>query len=214
MFQPAIATANCLNNGDDQALGREVVGGSLLVNLGAVPTWLSGNTYNAFSIVKPAVDDGFQYLFSTLKQGETTRATAMPFDGLGGAVEAYYDDTQEFQSGMWVPIEMPVKVSHYIGAPQSRLFVPTELGFVCFNHGGGASPSVSIGTDTNPTLLVNNQALSQITGSNSIHRFPIGTGGQMLDGVIRFSLSSAAATGAFIGRFYWKGFFIAPKWWS
>ena len=203
------------SSGDiDPALGREVVGASVLVNLGAVPTWVSGNDYSALSIVKPSVADGFQYLFSTLKQGETTRATAMPFDGLGGAVEAFYDDTQEYQSGMWVPIEMPVKVSQYVGSPQSRLFVPTELGFVCFNHGGGASPSVSIGTDTNPTLLVNNQPLSQITGPNTIHRFPISGGGQMLDGVIRFALSSAEATGAFVGRFYWKGFFVSPKWWA
>lgn len=195
----------------DARFSREVIGGTQIVNLGVPQVWSAAQGYNAFSVVQPAVPDGYQYTFEATTRHGLTRATTSPFDGTGGLVDALGD--MGYLEGVWRATESPVSIYQGMGNAQTRLFVVTEVGFLCFaNTGGGAAPSVSIGSDVEPTRFANNLPLSQIADYGGVHRFPIAVGGAAVENIV-FALK-AATTGDFIGRFYWKGFFFEPKWWA
>lgn len=187
----------------DANLSREVVGGTLPLNLGTAPTWTSGVNYTHGAVVAPPTPDGWQYCFEPAVLGGASQTTTTPeFSSLdpcaalmGGTVV-----------GSWFPIN-PSALEQVISAILgSKGLVVTEVGFICMGHGGGSAPVVSIGADSAPTRFASSVALSQITAAGHIHRIPISSGGAMCGSKLTFALVTPSS-GNFHGRFYWKGFF-------
>ena len=203
-----LARSNLGGSSDDADgnLSREVVGGTLHLNLGTVATWTSGTEYDKHAVVVPPVPDSYQYCFEPSAQGVTSNTTTTPsFSssdpcpalGMGGAAEV----------GKWVPIN-PAELNQVMyPVPGNRVLVVTEVGFVCASHGGGSAPVVSIGADLSPTRFASGVALSQITAAGHVHRIPVSVGGAMCEEKLTFSLVTPSS-GDFRGRFYWKGFFL------
>lgn len=191
----------------DTLFAPEVVGGSFAMDLGVAATWGSTTPYYGLAVVQPATPDGFQY-FLDLRLGESRSQTNVTpaFDGTTSPTVAHDGNTPGNKDvGFWVPTALPIDVSASFDG-NSKLVV-TEVGFMAREVTAGDTPSVSIGTSGNPTKFVNNQALSQITGSNQVHRFPITAGGEMVSS-LRYVVNTAATGGVFRGRFYWRGFFL------
>lgn len=184
--------------GTDRNLGFESVGGSVPVDLGVPTTWSATDFYRG-SVVRPTTPDGYQYWLEIedLDVDSSLDATEPVFDGPGGGVAS--------ASGWWFPTEEPVDV----GTDTFSGLVVTEVGFIAHVATASANPAVSIGTGANATRFANNVTLSQISGNGQIHRIPISAGGALLSGEqLRFKVETAATGGRFLGRFYWRGFFI------
>lgn len=189
----------------DINLSHEVVGGSLPVDLGdAVPDWVSEASYPNGSIVAPTTPTGFHYVFQAADGWQSAQSTAEPaFDNTGSSIDAL--DSSANVVGLWVPI--PTPLAFVMSFPSSRGLVVTEVGFICLDHDATTDPVVRIGTSALPTLFANDVTLTQIAGPSQVHRVPISAGGPMVTDGLRFSVQTAA-TGRFIGRFYWRGFFV------
>lgn len=188
----------------DGNVSREVVGGTLHLNLGTVATWTSGVNYGPHSVVVPPTPDSRQYCYEpsapSAASNTTTTPSFTPDDScpaLQGADEV----------GKWVSIN-PAALEQGISAvPGNKVLVVTEVGFVCTSHGGGSAPVVSIGADSSPTRFASGVALSQITAAGHVHRIPVSVGGAACEYKLTFSLVTPSS-GDFRGRFYWKGFFL------
>lgn len=188
----------------DGNVSREVVGGTLHLNLGTVATWTSGIYYPGHAVVVPPVPDSRQYCFEPSASAAASQTTTTPSftpddscPALQGADEV----------GKWVSIN-PAALEQGISAvPGNKVLVVTEVGFVCTSHGGGSAPVVSIGADSSPTRFASGVALSQITAAGHIHRIPVSAGGAACEYKLTFSLVTPSS-GDFLGRFYWKGFFL------
>ena len=187
----------------DQSMGREVVGASPIVDLGdSVPTWTSGGSYGALSVVAPPTPDGYNYVFQPANGWESSLTTTTPsFSGDDQSCDAL-DGANVV--GLWVPIPDPLVMN--LVFPSEYKLVVSEVGFICYEHNATTNPSISVGTNLAPTSLASSVALSQITDTETIHRIPVTTGGPML-GRLRFTLVAEAA-GNLVGRFYWRGFFV------
>lgn len=186
----------------DRNMTRESVGGTMLVDLGDdVPTWTSGDTYSAYSIVKPPTPDGFMYLFEAADGSSDSQTTTTPaFTGNEFTCDALNGATVV---GQWVPIPDPLDFELILG---SQNLVVTEVGFICTSSTATTTPVVSIGTDASPTRFASSVSLSQIAGAGDVHRIPVSTGGATADR-LAFTLVTPAE-GRFVGRFYWRGFFV------
>ena len=188
----------------DGNVSREVVGGTLHLNLGTVATWTSGVNYGPHSVVVPPTPDSRQYCYEpsapSAASNTTTTPSFTPDDScpaLQGADEV----------GKWVSIN-PAALEQGISAvPGNKVLVVTEVGFVCTSHGGGSAPVVSIGADSSPTRFASSVSLSQITAAGHVHRIPVTNGGATCEYKLTFSLVTPSGAD-FRGRFYWKGFFI------
>lgn len=188
----------------DGNVSREVVGGTLHLNLGATATWASGVNYGPHSVVVPPTPDSRQYCYEPSALGDASNTTTTPSfmpdescPALQGADEV----------GKWVSIN-PAALEQGISAvPGGTVLVVTEVGFVCTSHGGGSAPVVSIGADSSPTRFASGVALSQITADRHVHRIPVSVGGAACEYKLTFSLVTPSS-GDFRGRFYWKGFFL------
>lgn len=188
----------------DGNVSREVVGGTLHLNLGATATWASGVNYGPHSVVVPPTPDSRQYCYEPSALGAASNTTTTPSftpddscPALQGAVEV----------GKWVSIN-PAALEQVISAvPGGNVLVVTEVGFVCTSHGGGSAPVVSIGADSSPTRFASGVALSQITAARHVHRIPVSAGAAACEYNLTFSLVTPSS-GGFRGRFYWKGFFL------
>ncbi len=184
--------------GIDLNLSYESVGGSIPVDLGSAATWAAGDYFRG-SVVVPTVPDGYQYWLdiTSVDDALSNDATEPAFDGPGGGAAS--------ASGWWFPTALPVDFTteNFIG------LVVTEVGFIAHVVTASGTPSVSIGTESNATRFANNVALSQITAGGMIHRIPLSGGGALLNSEpLRFSVDTAATGGRFLGRFYWRGFFV------
>lgn len=197
--------------------GMESIFASAYCELGTPATWAANTQYLDGDTVRPTVSDGIQY---TLWNGIYAYAEP-PNTVLSGGTEPEWPGTaggdaavtagEELNSEgdrahWWVALDPLAGLKEIF--PEGMVFYPTEVGFICFNHGGvTAAPLVSIGTAAEPGLLVDNQPLSGITGPAQRHAF---TG--LKHGItdIQFQLiTPAAGAGArFHGRFYAKGMFI------
>lgn len=189
----------------DANMSHEAVGGSLTVDLGDdVPEWVSEASYPDRSIVAPTTPTGFHYVFQAAASGLSAQSIAEPaFDNTGYSIDAV--DSSADVVGLWVPI--PTPLDFVMTFPSSRGLVVTEVGFFCLDHDATTDPVVKIGTSGAPTRFANDVALTQITGPGYVHRIPITAGGLMVTGGLRFGVTTPA-TGRFIGRFYWRGFFV------
>lgn len=188
----------------DGNVSREVVGGTLHLNLGTVATWTSGANYGGHSVVVPPVPDSRQYCYEPSAPSAASNTTTTPSFTPDGSCPALQGADEV---GKWVSIN-PAALEHGISAvPGNKVLVVTEVGFVCTSHGGGSAPVVSIGADSSPTRFASGVALSQITAARHVHRIPVSFGGAACEYKLTFSLVTPSS-GDFRGRFYWKGFFL------
>lgn len=201
-------------DGSQGNAGMESLFASAYCELGTPAVWAANTQYVDGATVRPTVPDGIQY---TLWNGAYAFATP-PSVVLSGATEpAWPGTTANYASvdadgnnvNYWVAKDPSAGLNETF--PAGMVFYPTEVGFICFSHTNvTAAPFVSIGTAADPTLLVNNQQLSGITGAAQRHAFT-----SLKHGItdIKFRLETAA-TGVearFHGRFYAKGIFIQAQ---
>ena len=192
--------------------GMEAVFASQFVELGTPASWTANTEYPEGATVRPTTPNGFQYY---LWHGAYDPAAALNVHN-SGPTEPIWPASVEgavgvgSTAGSWLALNPLLGVNEVI--PEYMVFYPTEVGFICFNHSGvTAAPFVSIGTPADPTLFVNNQQLSGITGAQQRHVFTGQRHG--LQGGIRYTLVTAAtgAAARFHGRFYAKGIFIQTQ---
>ena len=194
--------------------GMESLFASHYLELGTPATWAANYDYADGAVVRPSTPNGYQYRLwlgrwdSTLAVNTSNSGASEPSWPTG--VESSVDvNAADYLDGAWIAADLSVGADETI--PAGMVFYPTEIGFICFNHSGvSAAPFVSIGTAAEPTLLVNNLQLSNITGPQQRHAF---TG--LKHGItdIRYTLVTPA-TGVdarFHGRFYAKGIFIQAQ---
>lgn len=192
------------SNDADGNLSREVVGGTLHLNLGTAATWAPGEYYDGHAVVVPPVPDSRQYCYEPSVPGATSNTTTTPSFLPDNSCPAL-DGADEV--GKWVSINPAMLDQAIYDVPGNRVLVVTEVGFVCASYGGGSAPVVSIGADSSPTRFASGVALSQITAAGHVHRIPVSVGGAACEDALAFSLVTPSS-GDFRGRFYWKGFFI------
>lgn len=192
------------SNFADANLSREIVGGTLTLNLGTAATWTSGANYEQHSVVVPPTPDSRQYCYEPFADAAYSNTTTTPSftpddscSALNGADEV----------GSWVSINPAALEQGISSVPGNKALVVTEVGFLCSAYGSGSAPVVSIGADSSPTRFASSVSLSQITDAGHVHRIPVTNGGATCEYKLTFSLVTPSSAD-FRGRFYWKGFFI------
>ena len=188
----------------DGNVSREVVGGTLHLNLGATATWASGVNYGPHSVVVSPTPDSRQYCYEPNALSATSNTTTTPSFLPNNSCPAL-DGADEV--GKWVSINPAALEQRFSAVPGDKVLVVTEVGFVCASYGGGSAPVVSIGADSSPTRFASGVALSQIAAAGHVHRIPVSVGGATCKFRLAFSLVTPSS-GDFRGRFYWKGFFL------
>lgn len=185
-----------------------VCGASVFVDLGVPRVW-SGSNYQHGDVVQPPVANGYQYWAST--NASFMYNTEADFSNAGEVVPFITYGGQ--QRGAWMPMATPLDFSARLGI--GAAFVVDEVGFIVLSTNASTVPTVSIGSalDSNSrdkTRFANAVALSQIdpsVGGGQVHRIPVTAGGSLVD-ELTFRLDAAATGGSFVGRFYWRGFFV------
>lgn len=178
----------------DLNLSYPSVGGSIPVDLGVVPAW-DAVGYSRGAVVVPTTPNGHQYWLEIASiDDETSSETTEP---------AWTTSEAPAVAGTWRATPMPIDIDRDF----VHDIVVTEVGFIAHVATATTPPSVSIGTAADRTRWANSVALSQISGNGQIHRIPITAGGALARD-IRFSVDTAATGGRFLGRFYWRGFFV------
>lgn len=190
----------------DANLSREVVGAHAPVNLGSVSTWTSGASYSPFSIVAPPTLDGYQYHFDPIAPSSVSQTTTVPAFNSTPGMEAPAIDALDEVVGSWMPTNVSA-MNQIAPFPGVCRLVVTEIGFVCTVHGGGSAPVVSFGADANATLFASSLSLSQISAAGHVHRIPVTAGGATVAEKLTMNLVTPSSAN-FVGRWYWKGFFI------
>lgn len=197
---------------DADQVTQQVMGRTLQVSLGQVPSWSAGY-YKDGAVVRPTVANGYQYVFDYWdgqypnqmfsQEPDFARAGGHPLNIAGG--DGYPEDVVR---GSWIPSPDPLDVAFRVtgGSADGIYFMPTEVGFVCTKFEGATPPSVSIGTPADPTCFVNDQGMSQIAGARQCQRWPVAAGGALVQS-LQFKLETAA-TGVFEGFFFWRGAFM------
>lgn len=182
------------------------VGGTFPVDLGVPPAWAPSTYYPRGAVIVPTTPDGNQYWAELDRVDESSLWTAgtepswVP-DPVTNGVEDGFDPN--INRGRWRATAMPINFGQSLFYP----LVVTEVGFIAHKVTATTTPSISIGTAADPTKFAANVALSQITGDGCVHRIPITTGGVMTRD-LHYKVDTAATGGQFLGRFYWRGFFV------
>ncbi|WP_043007328.1 hypothetical protein [Comamonas testosteroni] len=201
------------SNDQDLGLGHEATGASVHVDIGVPPQWSSATSYGQGRVVVPTTPNGYQYwldlnLESVGSGFNTESEPAFTADGYATALYVGEPSWENFV-GNWVPIPMPVRALSYFRFP----LLVTEVGFIGRVNGTlTQTPTVSIGTESNPTLLANGVALDQLApeGELSAHRILIPGGGQLLSEML-FTVNQAGVGASVKGRFYWRGIFYSEE---
>lgn len=198
-----------------------VVISSPWADLGQGVAWQSSTSYNDGDVVYPITPNGFQYALHV----RVTR----DFDTSTGTFVQNYSLTSESTEPSWATTNYDVADANDAGEgqwqafdwetdgiaieiPDGMIFYPDEVGFICYNYDSVSDePYVSIGTHADPTLLINDQQLTDITDDNERHRFTGLTKG--ITGDINFKLETKAtgASSRFHGRFYARGILIQKQ---
>lgn len=183
----------------DFNLAYPSIGGTFAVDLGVPPVWQALTLYPRGSVVSPTVSNGKQYWAETEEIAGTMQSGPKEPDWLVGAPEEGVAATK----GVWRPTPVPISFTQAMPYP----LVVTEVGFIAHKATAATLPSISIGTPASPTRFASNIELTQITGAGCIHRIPITSGGAMVS-AMQYTVDTAATGGQFLGRFYWRGFFV------
>lgn len=197
----------------DLALGHEATGVCAHVDIGVPAVWTPDMYYRQGSVVVPTTPNGYQYWLDVDTQtghSETSTSAEPAFLSDGYCVPIYVGDVpNEMFIGNWVPIPMPVECQ--VGFAY-RLMV-TEVGFIGRVDGTPTQwPTLSVGTTSNPTLLVNAVTLDQLVPASGLcaHRIPVAAGGILLEELL-FSVPQMAVGASIKGRFYWRGIFYSDR---
>lgn len=190
----------------DTNMSSPSVGGTFHVDLGVPPVWAPSTYYSRGMVVVPTTPNGKQYWaeLDRVDEGSLWTGSTEPSwvpDPVTNGVEDGFD--QNINRGRWRPTAMPIDFGQSLFHP----LVITEVGFIAHKVTATTTPSISIGTAANPTKFAANVALDQITGDGCVHRIPITAGG-VLTRDLRYKVDTAATGGQFLGRFYWRGFFV------
>ena len=188
----------------DGNVSREVVGGTLTLNLGSTGTWASGVAYVGHAVVVPPVPDSRQYCYEPSTPGAVSNTTTTPSFTPDDSCPALQGANEV---GKWVSVNPAALEQDILSVPGHTSLVVTEVGFLCSAYGSGSAPVVSIGADSSPTRFASSVSLSQITAAGHVHRIPITNGGATCEDKLTFSLVTPSSAD-FRGRFYWKGFFV------
>lgn len=191
--------------------GQETAFASHFVDLGTPQTWAAATEYVEGTVVRPTTPNGYQYrlearffdpgVTNALTTGATEPAWPTAVD------DAVFADVSE--TYRWTAADLTAGADEIV--PPGMVFYPSEVGFICFNHSGvSAAPYVSIGTAASPTLLVNNQQLSDITAASMRHAFT-GLKHGITDLRCKLITPATGATARFHGRFYAKGLFVQTQ---
>lgn len=185
------------------------------VDLGNGVPWSAGSTYTDGAVVVPIVPNGLQY---HLYHGEynpdaqpntITTGNAEPVWPLGDG-----DSVEDTGSGVyaeWICVDVSAN-GFSMDIPSNFVFYPAEIGFICFNYANvTAPPSISVGTTEDPTLFVNNQPLSNITGAHQRQGFTGFKHGVSTAMKFKASTPAAGVNSQFHGRFYIKGTFVQKQ---
>lgn len=201
------------SNDQDLGLAHEATGASVHVDLGVPPNWSPSTGYRQGRVIAPTTPNGYQYwLDLCLDNGITSYNTASePAFTADGYTTALYDGEPSWESfiGNWVPTPMPVRTQSYFRYP----LLVTEVGFIGRVIGTLTQiPTVSIGTESNPTQLANAVALDQLTleGQLSAHRILVPGGGQLVEQLL-FTVNQSGVGASVKGRFYWRGIFYSEE---
>lgn len=192
--------------------GMESVFASQFAELGVPATWAANTNYTDGATVQPTTPNGWQYY---LWHGDYDVSVAANAHNSGPTEPAWPASADASvgvgtSTGAWLSLKPSLGIKEVI--PDDMVFYPTEVGFICFNHSGvTAAPFVSIGTAANPTLLVNNQQLSDITAAQMRHAFAGLKHGMTGDILFTLITSATGAAARFHGRFYAKGIFIQTQ---
>lgn len=189
-----ITTEPATSNRKDTNFSYPSTGGTAPVDLGVPSPWELG-AGQRWNVVVPTVANGYQYWADpeSLMSEELAETAEPAFTSDGENV--WLDD------GAWIATPMPVLVN-----PSFRYdLMVDEVGFIKFSGSPVSMPTVSIGTQADPTMFANAVALNQLT-DGQVHRIPINSNKLIRD--LRFSVVDAATGGPLIGRFYWRGQFI------
>lgn len=188
----------------DPNLSREIIGATVDVHLGPVSAWAADTTYYAYATVEPPTPNGLQYYFHPESRlGATSNTTTPP--AFGADVVPALDGSTEV--GYWLPVDRTNLRQKLPSYAYGWFFVPTEFGFSGSSYGSGSVPTVSVGTETDPTRFASGVPLSQINGYACIHRIPVDVQGSVNFQSLVFRCDTPSSE-EFSGRFYWKGFFI------
>lgn len=190
----------------DYNLSFPSVGGTPSVDLGAPTAWEQITPYRRGSVVVPTTPNGHQYwaepaeITQDMLSGSTEPVWSTSMAGGPGSGTP---DGSGDKRGVWRAMAMPIEFEQLMPGG----LVVTEVGFVAHKVTASTVPHVSIGTAADPDRFASNVQLSQITGDGCIHRIPITAGG-MLATELHYKVDTAATGGQFLGRFYWRGFFV------
>ncbi|MDR0215901.1 MAG: hypothetical protein LBJ15_18160 [Comamonas sp.] len=178
-------------------MAYESMGGTAFVDLGVPEVWRPFTNYRDGSVVVPTAPNGKQYW--CLANDAAARMTSGELEPVWGETTP---DGSGFSPGHWFEMAMPVDFE----VEFDHLLMVTEVGFICNRRDAATPPIVSIGTPNEPTKYVDQSSLASNEGPY-VHRFPVGAGGDLVQS-IRFRLDSASEGGSFLGRFFYRGFFI------
>jgi hypothetical protein len=196
--RPVLQLAGPSGSGLDLEFSRVHVGGTIPVNLGNVAAWADGD-YRRGSVVAPSTPDGYQYWLEIedINADYLTISGEPAFSGDGNPVSVT-------GGTFWAtPTPAVFTTNNMLG------LVVTEVGFICQRYEASTPPTVSIGTDSAPTRYANAVSLASISGHDTVHRIPISAGGAIVNyEALRFEVTTPAAGGRCLGRFYWHGFFV------
>lgn len=184
---------------------------TVFCDLGNVPSWAGSTAYEEGDVVRPTTPNGYQYFMYGVNYAPggsnvwTSSASEPTFPA------SMYGDVIDMTATpgaiVWVAIDPSTGI--VLNFPARSVFVPEEILFVCHNHANvSAAPFVSIGTEASPTLLVNNEQATQITGAMQVHRFTLAN--KVLTGGIQFKVETKATgtNSQFHGRFLVRGTFM------
>lgn len=201
-LENSVVGASYLPSVQDYNLSSSSVGGTFPVDLGVPATWAGETNYGRGTVVVPTTPGGKQYWAEIDAIGDSTLLT--------GATEPNWTTTDPVTGGVedgdygrWRATDMPIDFEQALGFG----LVVTEVGFIAHKVTATTLPSVSIGTAADPDRFASAVQLTQITGNGCVHRIPV-TGGGTLANELRYKVDTAATGGQFLGRFYWRGFFV------
>ena len=189
--------------------GASIVDATEYVDLGAPPTFTKpSNLHHGWSYLPPTADGHVYSVYSkggfAISVGPTS---AVVFPGSPGPFSIL--DENDSTLGHMFGVEYPVNTRKAYG---SATCLVEEVGFIASEVTAAATPTVSIGHIDDgyidhPTTFANAVPLTQIgVGGMQIHRIPIAA--PILTRGVVFRVDTPAPSGAFRGRFYWRGLII------
>lgn len=197
----------------DLALAHEATGALAHVDIGEPPAWAGPRSYSHADVIVPSTPGGYQYWLNLdPSQGRGYYSFAEEPNFLDDGYNVAIYDGDEIDAGFvgnWEAQVMPVKQVAYFRFNA----VLTEVGFIGRVNGTlTQAPTISVGTQANPTLFLNAVPLDQLTTAGQLcaQRIPIEAGGDLVDQLL-FTVNQAGVGASIKGRFFWRAIFYSEE---